>query len=133
MGNEPRYMFLFRSTASAKCFPTWRALFSRLEPVQGLTMVMPSRSTLFVYRGQLSKNAPASVVMSIRNGFSLTLCPLALSRKGHASSTINWTLLSQRDQARAWWRTRLWVRELHPVFVQDMATRRVVSFRQSLP
>ena len=32
-GNEPRYLFFFRSTASARCFPTWRAAFPRLEPV----------------------------------------------------------------------------------------------------
>ena len=47
-GNEPRYLFFFRSTASARCFPTWRAAFPRLEPAQGLTMVMSSRSALFV-------------------------------------------------------------------------------------
>ena len=29
--NEPRYLFFFRSTASARCFPAWRAIFSRLE------------------------------------------------------------------------------------------------------
>ena len=45
---------------------------------------------------------PASVVMStIRNGFSVPFCPLALSRKGHVSSTINWTLLSRRGRASA--------------------------------
>ena len=42
-------------------------------------MVMSSRSALFVSRGWLSKSASASVVMSIRNGFSLLFCPLVLS------------------------------------------------------
>ena len=71
-GKESRYLFFFRSTASVRCFPTWRAAFPRLEPAQGLTMVMSNRSALFLSRGWLSKSAPASVVMSIRNGFSLT-------------------------------------------------------------
>ena len=31
-------------------------------------------------RGRLSKSAPASVVMSIRNGCSLVFCPLSLRR-----------------------------------------------------
>ena len=132
-GNEPRYLFFFRSTASARCFPTWRTAFPRLEPAQGLTIVMSSRSALFLCRGWLSKSAPASVVMSIRNGFSLPFSSLALCRKGHVSSTTNWTLLSRRDRASAWWSTRLWVRELHPVFEQDIAWRRVVSCRQPLP
>ena len=131
-GTEPRYLFFFRSTASARCFPTWRAAFPRLEPAQGLTIVMSRRSALFLSRGWLSKSTPASVVMSVRNGFSLPLCPLALSWKGHKSSTSNWTLLLRRDQASSWWSTRLWVRELHPVFVQDMVWRRVVSCRQPL-
>ena len=43
-------------------------------------MVMSSTSALFLSRGWLSKSTPASVVMSIRNGFSLPFCPLALSR-----------------------------------------------------
>ena len=94
---------------------------------------MSSRSALLLSRGWLSKSAPASVVMSIRNGFSLLSCSLALCRKDHVSSTTNWTLLSRRDRASAWWSTRLWVRELHPVFEQDMAWRRVVSCRQPLP
>ena len=55
-------------------------------------MVISSRSALFSRRGWLSKNAPASVVMSIRKGFNLPFCPLALSRKGHVSSTANRTL-----------------------------------------
>ena len=96
-------------------------------------MAMSSRSYLFLSRGWLSKSTLASVVTSIRNGFSLPFCPLPLSRKGHVSSTTNWTLLSRRDQASAWWSTRLWVKELHPVFVQDMAWRRMVSCRQPLP
>ena len=75
-------MFFFRSTASARCFPTWRAAFPRMEPAQGLTMVMSSRSALFLSRGWLSKSAPAYVDMSIRNGFSLSFCPLALPRTG---------------------------------------------------
>ena len=41
------------------------------------------------------------VVMSIRNGFSLPFCALALSRKGHVSSTTNWSLLTRRDRASA--------------------------------
>ena len=36
-------------------------------------MVMSSRSALFLSQGWLSKSAPASVVMSIRNEFSLPL------------------------------------------------------------
>ena len=132
-GNKSRYLFFFRSTASARCFPIWRAAFPRLEPAQGLTMVMSSRSALYLSRGWLSKSALASIVMSIRNGFSLPFCSLALCRKGHVSSTTNRTLLSRRDRASAWWRTRLWVREFLPVFVQDMAWRRVVSCRQPLP
>ena len=96
-------------------------------------MVMSSRSAFFLSREWLSKRAPASVVMSIRNGFVLPFCPLALSRKGHASSTTNLTLLSRRDRANFWWSTRLRVRELHPVFMQDMAWRRVVSCRQPSP
>ena len=79
------------------------------------------------------EECPRLRVMSIRNGFSLSFCSLALCRKGHVSSTTNWTLLSRRDRASAWWSTRLWVRELHPVFEQDMAWRRVVSCRQPLP
>ena len=59
-GNEPRYLFFFRSTAPARCFPTWRATFPRLEPTQGLTMAMSSRSALLLSRGWLSKSAPAS-------------------------------------------------------------------------
>ena len=76
---------------------------------------------------------PPLLFMSICRGFNLPLCPLALSRKGPVSSTTNWTLHSRRDRSSAWWRTRLWVRELHPVSIQDMAWRRVVSCRQSLP
>ena len=45
-------------------------------------MVMSSRSALFWRRGWLSTSAPASVVVSIRNVFSLPFFPLALSRKG---------------------------------------------------
>ena len=30
-GNELRYLFSFRSTASARCFPAWRAAFCRLK------------------------------------------------------------------------------------------------------
>ena len=37
-GDEPRYLFFFRSTASARCFPAWRAAFFRLELAQGLTV-----------------------------------------------------------------------------------------------
>ena len=104
-------------------------------------MVISSRSVLFLSRGWLSNNAPASVVMSTRNGFSLPFCPLALSRKGHVSLTTKWTLLlttkwtllSRRNRASVWWSTQLWVRELHPVFVQDMTWKRVVSCRQPLP
>ena len=90
-GNEPRYLFFFRSTASARCFFTWRAAFPKLEPAQGLTVVMSSRSALFLSRGWLSKTAPASVVMSIPIRFSLPFSSLALCRKGHVSSTTNWT------------------------------------------
>ena len=71
--------------------------------------------------------------MSIRPGFNLPFCPLALSRKGHASLTINWTLLSRRDQASAWSSTRLRVRELSLVFVQDIAWKRVVTCLKPFP
>ena len=77
-GNEPRYLFFFRSTASARCFSIWHAAFPRLESAQGLTIVMSSISALFLSRGWLSKSAPASVVVSIRNGFRLPFCSLAL-------------------------------------------------------
>ena len=63
------------------------------------------------------KCAPTSVLF-ICIGFSLPLCPLDLSRKGHKSSTTNWALLSRRDGTSVWCSTRSWVRELHPVFVQ---------------
>ena len=85
-------------------------------------MAMSCRSALFLSQGWL-KSALVSVVMSIRNGFSLPFCSLALYQKGHVSSTSKWTLHSRRDHPSAWWSTRLWVRELHPVFVQDMAWR----------
>ena len=90
-------------------------------------MAMSSRSAFLLSRGWLPKSAPASVVMSIRNEFSLPFGLRALSRKDHVSSTTNWTLLSRMDRASAWWSSRLWVRELHPVFVQDTAWRRVVT------
>ena len=63
MGNEPRYLFFFRSTASARCFPTWRAAFPRLEPAQGLTIVMSSRSALCLSRGWLSKRMYVCMVI----------------------------------------------------------------------
>ena len=63
-------------------------------------MVMSSRSALFLSQGWLSKSAPASVVVSIRNGFSLPFCPLALSRKGHVSSNnkLDFTLAKGSSQ-----------------------------------
>ena len=90
-------MFFFRSTASARCFPTRRAAFPRLKPAQGLTMVMSSRNALFLSQGWLSKSAPASIVMPIRSRFSLPFCPLALSRKGYISSTVVQTELYSRE------------------------------------
>ena len=42
-------------------------------------------------------------------------------------------LLSRKDQTIVWWSTRLQVRELHPVFMKDIAWRWVVSCRQPLP
>ena len=57
----------------------------------------------------------------------------ALYWKGHVSSTTNWTLLARRDRANAWWSTRLWAREPHPIFVRDISWRRVFSSRQPLP
>ena len=75
------------------------------------------------------KCAPTSVLF-ICIGFSLPLCPLDLSRKGHKSSTTNWALLSRRDGTSVWCSTRSWVRELHPVFVQIKACRPLVSCRQ---
>ena len=41
----------------------------------------------------------------------------------HVASTKNGTLLSQRDRTSAWWDTRLWVRELYPVFMHNIAWR----------
>ena len=82
-------------------------------------MTISSRSVLFLRRGWLSKSAPTSVAMYIRRGFHLSFCPLALSWKGHVSSTTNCTLLSRRDRASAWWCTRLWVIESHLDFVQE--------------
>ena len=80
-----------------------------------------------------SKSSPASIVLFIRKGFDLPFCPLALSRKGHVTLKTNWSLLSQKDRVSALWNTRLWVEEPHPVFVQDTASRLVVSCRQPLP
>ena len=74
-----------------------------------------------------------SVFISVRKGFNLPFRPLAVSRKGRVSLTTNCTLLSRRDRPRAWWSTRLWVRELYPFFVQDIAGRRGVSSRKPLP
>ena len=88
-GNEPRYLFFLLSTASARCFSAWRAVFYRFELAQGSTMAISSKSIKFLRRGWLSKSAPTSVVMSIRRGFSLSFCLLAPPRKGHVSSTIN--------------------------------------------
>ena len=76
-------------------------------------MVMSSRSALSLSRGWLSKSAPASFAMPIRNGFSLACCWLALCRKGHVSSTTSWTLLSRRDRASAWWKNQALSRSLH--------------------
>ena len=69
----------------------------------------------------------------IRKWFNLPFCSLALSRKDRMSSTTNCTLLLRRDRASAWKSTRFWVGELHPVYVQDKAWRRVVCYRQPLP
>ena len=110
-------------------FSYCRAAFSRLELALGLAMAMSSRSTVFLSRGWLSKSVLASIVMSVRRGLNLLFCPLASYRKGHVSSTINWTLLSPRYRASAWWSTRLWVRKLHLVFAQDIARRWMVSCR----
>ena len=71
--------------------------------------------------------------MFIRRGFKLLFCPLAVSWNGHVSSITNRAFLSRRDRDSVWWSTRLWVRELHPVFVQDIARERVASYRQPLP
>ena len=118
----------FHSTASARGFPVWRDAFYELELAQGFTMVMSSRSIVLLRRRWLSKIA-ASVVLSIRRGFNLPFCPVILSRKGHVSSTINCTLLSSRNRTSVRRSARLWGRELHPVFVQNIAWRRVVSCR----
>ena len=111
-----RKLKLFHLTASARGFPTWRAAYSRLELAKGLTMVMSSRSALYLHRCWLSKSAPPLLRPCVYND---SYC----------------TLLSRRDRTinSAWCSTRLWARELHPVFVQDMAWRRVVSRRQPLP
>ena len=101
--------------------------------MQGLMVVISSRSALFLRSGWLSNNAPNFVVMFVYRGFNLPFYPLALSRKGYVSSTTNWTLLSQRDRGGAKWSTRLWVREFRVVFVQDVAWGRRTSCWQSLP
>ena len=122
-----------RGYVPARYFPPWRGAFFRLELAQGLTMVMSSRSAIFLRQEWLSKRSPASVAMPIRRGLNLPLCTLALSRKGHVSSTTYYTLLSRRDRDSAWRSNRLWMRELHPVFMKNMAWRQVVSCQQSLP
>ena len=71
--------------------------------------------------------------MPIRKGFNLSFCPLALDQKDILPSMTYRALLSQRDGVRAWWSPSLGIRELHLVFVQDTAWRRVVPCRQQLP
>ena len=48
---------------------------------------------------------PASVVMSIRNRFSLPFCSLALCRKGQVSSTTNWSGLALAIALGSGWPT----------------------------
>ena len=45
----------------------------------------------FVSGGGLLKRTPASVEVSVYKGFKLPFDPLALCRKSHLFSTINWT------------------------------------------
>ena len=90
-------------------------------------MVMPSRSALFLRRGWLSKSAPASVVVSIRNGLSLPFSPLALSRKGMYLQQK--TGLCSLEGIEALSGGALGC----VFFVQNLAWRRVVSCRQPLP
>ena len=64
-----------------------------------ITTAPAASNTVFLQPGRKPNDkktlsAPASVLMPIRNGFSLPFCSLALCRKGHVSSTTNWTLLS---------------------------------------
>ena len=48
---------------------------------------------LILASGGLSNGASASAVASIRRGFNLPVCPLALSRKGHVSNNnLDFTL-----------------------------------------
>ena len=79
-------------------------------------MVMSSRSALFLSRGWLSKSAPASVVMPMRNEFSLLFGPLTLSlsegscifnnqldftlAKGSSQCLVKHTIVSERAPSR---------------------------------
>ena len=49
----------------------WRAVFSRSELAQGLTIAMLIRSNLFLRRGCLSKNAPGVVMIPLCGGFNV--------------------------------------------------------------
>ena len=48
-----------------------QAAFPRLEPAQGLTMIMSSTRALFLCQGWLPKSALAFVVTLIRKRFNL--------------------------------------------------------------
>ena len=75
--NEPRHLFFIHSTAPARCFPAWHATFSRLELARGLTMVMSSRSALFLRRGWLSKGAPPPLLCQFVEGSICRFVPLS--------------------------------------------------------
>ena len=110
-GERAPILVFFRSTASARRFPTWRAAFSRLELAQGLTMAFFRVGVPYsCVEVGCRRVPPAAVIISIRNGFNLPSCLLALSREGHVSSKTHWTFLSRSDRARAWWSTRVCAR-----------------------
>ena len=96
-------------------------------------MAMSSRSALFLHREWLSKSAPASVVRSIRRGFNLPFCPLALSRKGHVSSNNKLYCALAKGSSQCLVEHSI-VGERAPSVVQEnIAWRRVVSCQQPLP
>ena len=58
-------------------------------------------------RGHISDISPPQL---LNDSTRLSTCSLS---KGPYASITGWTLISRRDQPRAWWSTRLWVRELY--------------------
>ena len=80
---------------------------------QGFTVVMSSRSALFLRRGWLSKSAPAPVVMLIHRRAYLPFCPRALSEgpcifnkldfalgKGSSECLVEHSIVGERASSR---------------------------------